>query len=248
MPVSPTCLSQSVPNAAQAVHMLSSLLLVYPGVGAARLVKGHSVLVLKFYARRLLSEAQFQHLAEDVRQAFAIWELVHAEPGPLRGIYRSATQFGTDQSEVLTTRSEGEVGDSNFEVCDVDRRVLDRLHPHNFREYWHGLTEAVECVTVELDVALLTREAIELLVTLVADSWGARLVVAANVGIDDERMLYESDSLNACLEVLKQELVYNKQGAESADLWAYHDEVRVVVNVGPSEQDSPERDVTDAEK
>ena len=280
MPASLTCKQQPVPNAPQAVRMLTSLLLLFPGIGSARLVQGQSVLVLEFYSRRLLTDAQFQRFAAEVRQAFAIWEMIHVESGHLISCYRasvrnlagvatadknasqgdfasqgelsprqlppedanqSSKQAVLSSSEAVDLAlDDGEENDPHFDACEVDRTVLERLRPRDFKEYWHGLSEAVECVAVELKVALLTKEAIETLVSLVADSWKTRLVVGVNVGIDEERLLLESDSFMSCLEAVKQELVYNGSAEGTADLLAYRDEIRVVVCAERIGQMTPE--------
>ncbi|MDO5296290.1 MAG: hypothetical protein Q4F00_06580 [bacterium] len=243
-------------RAPEAVRMLTSLLVLHPSIGSVRLVDGDTVMVLEFYMRKRLSTSQLREFIKELRQAYQAFDLFNhaserqlkiyrADKGRRSVAWRSAASLDPDSSDALPAVSlsepmEPKNSDDDLTDCmfDVDRSVLEKMHPMTFAEYWDGLIEAVECLVVERDVASLTVQEIEMLVEIMRDEFRTRLVEGVNAFIDDEHLMLEAENLNSCLEALKTRLELNGRSsvATSSEIIAYRDELRVVVFVANNDK------------
>ena len=243
-------------RAPETVRMLTSMLILHPGIGSVRLVDGDTVMVLEFYMRRRLETSQLREFIKELRQAYQAFDLFNHDPERMLKIYRadkgrrnmawrSGASLDPDSSEALPAvsvsapveRTAAADNEADFS-CDVDISVLDSLHPLTFTEYWDGLIAAVECIVVERDVVSLTMQELEMLEAVMRDEFGALLVEGVNSFMDDDHLLLEAENLNSSLEALKTQLELNSKGAASAssEVIAYRDDLRVVVFVANNDK------------
>lgn len=243
-------------RAPETVRLLTSLLVLHPEIGSVRLVDGDAVMVLEFYLRKRLDTSQLREFIKELRQTYQAFDLFsssserrlkiyRADKGRRSVSWRSSASIDPDSSDALPAvtlpeSDEAEPAADDFTdcMCDVDRSVLERLHPMTFAEYWEGLIEAVECIVVERDVASLTVQEIEMLAAVMRDEFGMRLVEGLNSFVDEEHLLLEADNLNNCLEMLKTRLELSSAdfAASGSEVIAYRDELRVVVFVANNDK------------
>ncbi len=242
----------------EAVHMLTSIMVLHPALGAVRLVDGDTTVLFEFYLRKRLTTPQLREFSKDLRASYHVFTQFSKLPLRQLKIYRADKGRPSAGSRAVSKSMESDSGEGLSAVeaepmaqeaeqpidisIDVDKEVLERLQPLTFADFWEGLTQAVECLVVERDLATLTREEIDMLVAIMSDEFGDRLVMGPNSFVDDERVLMESEAFNAALDTLKSQLELNCQEivpvSHSSEVIAYRDDLRVIVFVSNGDKAS----------
>ena len=238
--------------------MLTSILVLHPALGAVRLVDGDTTVLFEFYLRKRLDKTKLREFGRELRELYSVFAQFSKQPVRQIKIYRAEKGRPSAGSRAISKSVDSDCDEGLSAVgaepmakeaeqpidtsCDVDKEVLDSLEPLTFAEFWEGLTQAVECLVVERDLATLTREEIDMLVAIVSDEFGDRLVMAPNSFVDDDRVLMESEAFNVALDTLKSQLELNYQEIisvnHSSEVIAYRDDLRVIVFVSNGDKAS----------
>lgn len=226
MHISPTWSSGNCGDSAPAaVRFLTSLLIECGEIGAVRLVDSGTTVVFEFLLNTSPGVALFREFVRDMRQAYeAFWMLSGVRNAKMRVTRPSRAKIGSGQAAENGDSCEIAIPDSVFSDAYVEGIGVAQ-----------GISERVDSIIVERDVATLSVEEIRLMCSLISEEYHQELLQVDSFCMDDESTGFEEGSqVDFSLDALRGELqlaMYAGANGMAAipNLIGYRDEMQVVV-------------------